>query len=106
MPSQPRPTRVEREPGWAVVWRKRAPRPEGQTQKRVFVALLVGWNAFWLGCIGYADWMRDHPNVQAWQTNLQWTVAFWAIVMGSLVILGIGAIVRRIVRGPRSSTVA
>jgi len=106
MSSQPGAAHVEREPGWALVLRDRAPRPKGQTQKRVFVALLVGWNAFWLGCIGYAIWMRHHPNVQAWQTNLQWTVAVWAIVMGSLAILGVGAIVRRIARRPRTSTVA
>jgi hypothetical protein len=104
--ASPGPTRIEREPGWALVWRERAPKPKRLTRKRLFVALLVGWNAFWLGCIGYTAWMRHHPNVQAWQTNLQWTIALWAIGMGSLVILGVGAIVRWIVRRPRSSTVA
>jgi hypothetical protein len=38
------PTRVEREPGWALAGRDRARRPKGQTQKPVFVAVLVGWN--------------------------------------------------------------
>src|SRR5450631_1839024 len=106
MASQPGPTRVERDPGWALVWRERAPRPMGQTRKRVFVALLIGWNALWLGGVAYTLWMRHHPNVRPWQTSLGLTLDVYMLFLGSLVITGVGLIVRQIIRRVGRSTVA
>lgn len=105
MAAQPGPTRAEREPGWAVVWRVRAPRLKGQTQKRVFVALLIGWNALWIGGVAYTLWMRHHSNVQPWQTSLGMTLEVSMLILGSLVIAGVSLIVRQIMRRVGHSTV-
>ena len=68
--------------------------------------VLITWNTYFLGAIVYSIWMRHHPHVQSGQSDVVLSVEIYSLVLGNLVILGLGFIVRRTARRKRSLPVA
>jgi hypothetical protein len=64
----------------------------------VFYVALVAWNAYFLAGIAYTVWMRHHPHVQPGANNAVLSLLLDFLVLGNLVILGVGFIVRRLAR--------
>ena len=72
----------------------------------VFYVVLFAWNAYFLGAMAYTVWMRHHPHVETGQNNLVLSLEVWSLILGNLMILGTGLLVRRLARRRQPSTVA
>lgn len=94
MAPQPGPARAELEAGWAVSTPDRPRRPIRQTQRRVFVAILVGWNLAILVLVLVELSIRHRPNVQIGASNIVLGILTDSWVVVNLAILATALMVR------------
>jgi len=71
-----------------------------------FYLALIAWNTYFVGGMIYTLWMGHHPNVQTGRNNVVLSLELYSLVLGNLVILGVGFVVRRLARRRQSSTLA
>jgi hypothetical protein len=70
--------------------------------RHFFLLILFVWNAYLLGGVVYTLWMRHHPHIQSAVDHVVLSLELDLFIVGNLVIVGTGAIVRQIARRRRS----
>lgn len=83
-----------------VKTRRESSRP--QWARILFFLILFAWNAYLLVGFAYTLWMRHHPHIQSATNNVVLSVELDLFIVGNLLIVGTGAIVRQIARRRRS----
>jgi hypothetical protein len=70
-----------------------------------FFLILAAWNVYLLVGAVYTLWMRHHPHIQPATNTLVLSVLLDLFVVGSVVIVAAGAIVRQLARRRQRSDV-
>jgi hypothetical protein len=71
-----------------------------------FFLILIAWDAYLLVGFAYTLWMRHHPHIQSATNNVVLSVELDLFIVGNLVIVATGMIVRQIARRRQRSDVA
>ena len=71
-----------------------------------FFLILLAWNAYLLVDVAYTLWMRHHPHIQPATNNVVLSVELDLFLVGNLIIVATGAIVRQITRRRQRSEMA
>jgi hypothetical protein len=74
--------------------------------RKAFFLVLFAWNVLVLSGVAYTLWIRHHPRIQTGASNVVLSVELDLLIVGNLVILAVGLIVRQIARRRPTSTVA